>query len=71
MGNVSPTGVTSDRVVEAIKTFVEDRGWPPTVRELAAELGLGSTSTQYWLNKLVEEGRIVRGDSPRAIRVVD
>lgn len=63
--------IDSDRVVETIKRFVEDRGWPPTVRELATELGVGSTSAQYWLEKLIREERIVRGDGPRAIRIVE
>lgn len=66
----SATGIDSDRVVKEIGKFVEDRGYPPTVRELATALEIGTTSAHYWLTKLVREGRITRGEGSRAITVL-
>lgn len=66
----SASGITSNRVVKEIKKFVKDRGYPPTVRELADRLEIGTTSAHYWLTKLVKEGRISRGEGSRAITVL-
>ena len=50
----------------------ESRGLPPTVREICAATGLGSTSTAFSiLNSLEEKGLITRASgSSRAISVV-
>jgi hypothetical protein len=66
----SPSGITSDQVVTCIESFVYQRGYPPTVRELASCLDIGTTSAHYWLNKLVKEGRIRRGEGSRAITIL-
>ena len=66
----SASGITSDQVVEVLTSFVEERGYPPTVRELATALDIGTTSAHYWLKKLVREGRITRGEGSRAITVL-
>ena len=52
--------------------YVMDNGFAPTVREIGAAVGLKSTSTVYGhLWKLEIEGKIVvKGNSPRAIRLV-
>lgn len=63
---------TGDLIVEAILRSVEERGFPPSVRELCDELGLSSPSTvHHHLHRLVRQGRItlVPG-SPRTLRVV-
>lgn len=52
--------------------YVTKNGFAPSVREIGAAVGLKSTSTvNSHLWKLESEGKIVvRGNSPRAIRLV-
>ncbi|MBO7368960.1 MAG: transcriptional repressor LexA [Clostridia bacterium] len=46
-------------VYSFIESYVEENGYPPTVREICAELGFASTSTaQYYLKKL-ETGNLI------------
>lgn len=61
-----------DAICAFIVSHVEENGWPPTVREIGAAVGLDSPSTVHaYLTQLVHEGRIVKDDTkPRAIRVV-
>ena len=61
------------RILEFIKAEIEDKGYPPSVREICAAVGLRSTSTVHaHLNHLEEQG-LIRRDStkPRALEVVD
>ena len=45
--------------LEFIKKFVDDNGYPPTVREICAQVGFKSTaSAKYYLDKLEEQGAI-------------
>ena len=51
-------------VYSFIESFVEDNGYPPTVREICEALGFASTSTaQYYLKKLENEDMISFGNS--------
>ena len=51
-----------------IVSYIEDNGYPPTVREIMEGVGLASTATIcYRLSKLEKDGYI---KSPRAINVV-
>lgn len=61
-----------DEIVAYIRSFVEEFGWAPSVRNICEGVGLSSPSTVHaHLETLVEEGRIVRDPTkPRAIRVV-
>lgn len=63
----------SDETYNAIKGFIEAMGYPPTVRQLGAVLGLSSTdSVRERLLTLEREGRIERvPGSPRAIILKD
>lgn len=45
-------------VVEAIKSYVTEHGYPPSVRDLAAMLGVGVATTQHRLRKAQEAGEI-------------
>ena len=61
------------RILDFIKSEIEDKGYPPSVREICAAVGLRSTSTVHaHLNHLEEQG-LIRRDStkPRALEVVD
>ncbi len=61
------------RILEFIKSEIEEKGYPPSVREICAAVGLRSTSTVHaHLNHLEEQG-LIRRDStkPRALEVLD
>lgn len=61
------------QVLEYIRSTVEKRGYPPSVREIGDAVGLSSPSSVHaQLNSLVESGMIRKDPSkPRAIVVVD
>lgn len=59
------------RILECIRDFVQERGYPPTVRDIARELGISSTSVvDYYLRRL-EQARWIERDprSSRGIRL--
>ena len=61
------------KILDFIKSEIEDKGYPPSVREICAAVGLRSTSTVHaHLNHLEEQG-LIRRDStkPRALEVLD
>lgn len=62
---------TSQKVFDYIKEVIDGRGLPPSVREIAAAVGLKSTSTvQYHLNQLEDAGYIERdAQLKRTIRI--
>lgn len=51
----------SDRILTFIERMVAERGYPPSVREIAAAVGLASTSAvHHHLTRLTKEGRLSR-----------
>ncbi len=61
------------RILDFIKSEIELKGYPPSVREICQAVGLKSTSTVHaHLNHLEEQG-LIRRDStkPRALEVLD
>jgi repressor LexA len=73
--HVSPSDI-SDRqrqILELILSTVEQRGYPPSVREIGEAVGLSSPSTVHsHLSSLEAAGYLRRDPSkPRAIEVVD
>ena len=61
------------RILDFIKSEIEMKGYPPSVREICQAVGLKSTSTVHaHLNHLEEQG-LIRRDStkPRALEVLD
>ena len=61
------------KILDFIKSEIEQKGYPPSVREICAAVGLRSTSTVHaHLNHLEQQG-LIRRDStkPRALEVVD
>lgn len=63
----------ADMVVDAIREFSSQHGYPPSVRDLVALTGLASTgAVQYHLDGLVAEGRVARDPHiNRSLRVID
>lgn len=59
-------------IYEYLKKFQHDHGYPPSVREIGAAIGLRSASTVHgYLRQLEERGLIVRQpDKQRAIDIV-
>ncbi|SEU07903.1 repressor LexA [Lacrimispora sphenoides] len=54
-------------VYDYIKQYVKQNGYPPTVREVADELGKSASTAQFHMQKLEELGHIVRDPAkPRA-----
>ena len=67
------SGNNQQKILDFIKSEIEDKGYPPSVREICAAVGLRSTSTVHaHLNHLEEQG-LIRRDStkPRALEVLD
>ena len=61
------------KILDFIKAEIEEKGYPPSVREICAAVGLRSTSTVHaHLNHLEAQG-LIRRDStkPRALEVLD
>ncbi len=61
---------TASEIYEYIRHCIDD-GYPPTVREICQQLGIGSTSTVHkYINILVEEGYLEKsGNRNRALRL--
>jgi repressor LexA len=59
------------QILDFIARTIEEHGYPPTVREIGAEIGLkSSSSVHYHLKALEREGFITRdGSLTRALRV--
>ncbi len=73
-GAAGPTGALTPRqrrVLEVIRESVEDRGYPPSMREIGAAVGLTSTSSvAHQLATLQRKGLLRRdANRPRAVEV--
>jgi repressor LexA len=66
-------GSTQKRILTFIKTEIQQKGYPPSIREIGEAVGLSSSSTVHGhLDRLEKKGLIRRDPSiPRAIEVLD
>ena len=49
-------------ILDTIKKFIAKNGFPPTVREIGAAVGLSSSATTHFhLKKLTEKGYLKQG----------
>ena len=62
-----------DTVFEFITNYTDENGFPPTVREICAELHIKSTATAYdYINRLKEMGRLQKtAGKKRAVAVAN
>lgn len=66
----SPTKRQRD-TLDFIRAFVDENGFPPTVRDICLGLGLSSTQTVHaHLHKLEEKGFIRLGNTHRSLQLV-
>ena len=55
-----------EKILEFLNRHIEEKGYPPTVREICAAVGLKSTATvSYHLTELKKQGRIQAESSKR------
>ena len=66
-----PNGETQQRILEYIENYIEENGYPPSVREIGQAVDLKSTSTVHGhLNRLEKKGLLHRkAMKPRTIDV--
>ena len=64
-------GNKAELILNYMTDFIKENGYPPTVREICAELDIKSTSTVHrYLKELQAEGRISMGENQnRAISI--
>lgn len=62
-----------DEAYEYIKKYIEEKNYPPTIREISNAINIKSTSTiAYYLKKLEENNKIVKGSyKNRSIQLVE
>ncbi len=62
-----------EQLLEYIKTYVDENGFPPTVREMCHAINVSSTSTiSYYLSKLENNGSIKKNPNKnRALEIVE
>ncbi len=70
---MSEKGSKQKEILEFIKQFILDKGYPPTVRDIGIGVNLKSTaSVHFHLQQLEKNGQIRRDPAkPRTIEIVD
>ena len=71
--NTEPLTERQTRVLEVIRRSIDERGYPPSMREIAEQVELASASSvQHQLNALQRKGYIRRDPNrPRALEILD
>ena len=67
-----PRGDNQQRILDFIKSEIQTKGYPPSVREIALAVGLKSTSTLHGHLQRLEKRGLLHRDAmkPRAMEVV-
>lgn len=73
IGNTKQGIILREKVMNVIISYISERGYSPTVREIGKMAGIKSTSSVHaHLERLISEGRIKKeSDAPRTIRIVE
>lgn len=68
-----PRGDNQQRILDFIKSEIQAKGYPPSVREIAAAVGLKSTSTVHGHLQRLEKRGLLHRDAmkPRAMEVTN
>ena len=68
-----PRGQKQTEILEFIKKFILDKGYPPTVRDIGNGVNLKSTASVFFHLETLEEQGLIRRDpaKPRTIEIVD
>lgn len=70
--NNKPLTLQQAAVLDCIKSFISNNGYPLSVREIAEKMGYSSASTAFQLVKqLSMKGYINKGNGPRVLQVVE
>ncbi len=66
-----PRGDNQQRILDYIRSVIQTRGYPPSVREIGAAVGLKSTSTVHGHLQRLEKKGLIHRDAmkPRAMEV--
>lgn len=61
-----------NKILSFIDAYIKEHGYSPTMREIGEAVGISSTShVSYWIDRLVEEGKITKQKNiARSVRVV-
>jgi DNA-directed RNA polymerase specialized sigma subunit len=62
---------TAKLALKFIDEYVATHGWAPSQREVAAAIGCSIEHANTTLNRLEDDGLIVKGPHPRQIRLVN
>lgn len=61
-----------EKIYNFLQQFTDENGFPPSVREIATQFNIKSTSTvQYYLEKLKENGMIAHAENKKRAVVVN
>lgn len=62
-----------NEIYEFLKTYTDNKGYPPSVREICEAVGLKSTSSVHGHLKRLESKGLIRRDptKPRALEIID
>lgn len=62
-----------NQIYEFLKTYTDNKGYPPSVREICEAVGLKSTSSVHGHLKRLESKGLIRRDptKPRALEIMD
>lgn len=66
-----PLTPTQARILGAIREAITERGYPPTLREIGAAVGMGSSGVSYQIRQLHAAGYLRVDEGPRAMQVLD
>lgn len=58
-----------EAIIDAIETYLDEHGYPPTKVELAHILGMSDQTVGRHIKALVEDGRLIDDGGPRALRL--
>lgn len=58
-----------EQLLGFLQRYQAEHGWMPSVREIAAELGIQPSNAHAHLRILAREGKLVIGGGPRMIRL--